>query len=848
MKETFGDDDYQAHLDKTHEYRLKENETTFLWDMVELGRIGLQEGEDLKYEETFASWQKVEDLHKKDEESAEDELEPLEDLIESYFNHQPDNHLNKMLFVVADFGKGKSVFLKHYAAVFAKKYLETSEGYFPVYLNLRNFGKYDDTTRLGVISDFLASDYGIKIEDDHFKAKRYIFLIDSLDESGELSKPAIERVVSSVKSIQHLDKADCRTNRIIMTSRPFDEGLRDQIRNYQPHIINNEDERSVEYFASIYGFKKDQFNDWLTATLKGSARWDRAKATGFVKDIIAGFDEETCFDAYEQLTENKTLSQSELRRPIFGYMIFQLIINNVDFQNIGKIGVYLSFLNLLTKEAKHIDDVRHINLADEFKFRNILHAIAALWMYQRQQGKQGALHKADICRVLDGERRQGESDNETITRFKDEDVTDIQFLSHSYFGEKDNLLHFQHQSFAEILLAEYYLKVFIKYALEKKSDPEEARTKLILGEPTGQTIQFLKELLLLLRDAAVDSNSDEVIEKRRLLFPLMAALATEEQNTLFSNTLCLRWYEDNCEIEDNQSEYPRKALENWCIDQKSLAKIVDLAAAIMESNTNYVMTKVEVKTALFDKEVLVMQNNKLSKLPPDIDRWLALLVGNILVNDVEEEVFFNERLRCFENIFDLVKNWNYAFGIASPYWGRELFQGIDMKNNEEVVNICNLDLDHLNFSNSHFNKVNAFSASFRDCIFYNITFEDVDFRFSDFLHISKITVKSIIGRVDFMGAILLRNWTIPAPIQRINKGKRLAGRGLSLLTESNVKTYGVTDFLTSLLIYSLKQQLLTVDEIKSWFIYEPGKTEELFLKAIGKLQKYEILPPANDEP
>ena len=220
---------------------------------------------------------------------------------------------------------------------------------------------------------------------------------------------------------------------------------------------------------------------------------DRIQTSGFAQDIIVSIKKGEIFDAYQLLLENNTLSESELRRPIFSYMIYQLIINNVDFQKVGKIGVYLSFLNLLTKEAKHIKDVNYrINLEEEFRFRNILHAIAALWMYQRQQGKQGALNKADICRVLDGERLQNETDIQIMERYQKEGVIDIQFLSHSYFGENDNILHFQHESFAEILLAEYYLKVFIKYALDEGFAFETARPKLILGEPTEQTAQFLK--------------------------------------------------------------------------------------------------------------------------------------------------------------------------------------------------------------------------------------------------------------------------------------------------------------------------------------------------------------------
>jgi len=113
----------------------------------------------------------------------------------------------------------------------------------------------------------------------------------------------------------------------------------------------------------------------------------------------------------------------------------------------------------------------------------------------------------------------------------------------SIYCEALNVLHFQHQSFAEILLAEYYLKVFIKYALDEQTNIEEARTKLVLGDPTDQTIQFFQEMLRLLKDTVCENNCDAtVIEKRKLLFPLMASLCTQKNNKLFCNNIYYQWF------------------------------------------------------------------------------------------------------------------------------------------------------------------------------------------------------------------------------------------------------------------------------------------------------------------
>ncbi len=673
--------------------------------MSQLGRIGFKESENLYYEDTYARWKKVSEFNSGDEQHNDKEkqdakLEPIEDLIEQYFNQSPNHHhLDKILFILADFGKGKSVFLRHYAAQLAKEYINKKEGLFPVYFNLREFADYDKETNLGVISDYLETDYNIKIDNAHFKKNNYIFLIDSLDESGELSPLNIDKVIASIKKIQQIDKELCRNNRIVITSRPFDEGLKDHLERHKPYLIKNEEQRDINYFIAIYGFKKQQFKHWLNKTLKSYLNLNKNHTREIDINVLENIKSYIGKDVYQLLQENNTLSTSELKRPIFAYMIYQLIINSIDFSTVGKIGVYLSFLNLLTKDAKHIHDTTFkVNLTQEFEFRNLLHAISALWMYERQQGKQGILKKADICRVLDGENK-GESDTEILARYKDKGVIEIQFLSHSYFGEKANVLHFQHQSFAEILLAEYYLKVFIKYALDEEFNVEEARTKLVLGEPTEQTIQFFTEMLNLLKETATENCSKNVMEKRKLLFPLMASLATKNNNKLFCNAIYYDWFKAIRFIE-NQANYPKQALEHWCIDKNKIEKIIKLATAILESKTNYILARAETRTVLYDNELLVTQD-KLSNFPPDMDRWLALLVGNTLYNDETEKQFFNWNINHFEHFFDLIKNWNYAYSNAAPRWAYDLFRGINMMQADKVTVMDNCTLRELNLSFSY---------------------------------------------------------------------------------------------------------------------------------------------------
>lgn len=733
----FGDD-YDEHMTGVQDFLLNLNEEWLLWDTVQLGRIGFKEDENLKFETTYGQWKRVSQLRElegepddEDEhEAVEEDLKPVKSLIDAYFDGS-DNNLQKILFIVADFGKGKSVFMKQYASELARKYIQEGEGSIPVYFNLRNFKNYSSESSLGVLADFLLTDYGIDISDDHFSTKPYVFLVDSLDESGDLNKTAIQKVIASVKNIQNLDKVRCRTNKVIITTRPFDDGLQQELKAHEPQNFPNREEKSIPHFINVYGFKKEQFNDWLYDTLKGAGQLSEKPSSGFVKEILTKIGAGKNVDVYEQLLKNGTLSSTELRRPIFAYMIYQLILNGVDFVAVGKIGVYLSFLNLLTKEAKHIDDAQHtINLKEEFESRTILHATAALWMYQRQNGKQGVLKKADICRTIKGSPI-AESDEDVMDKYRKEGVMQIQFLSHSYFGEEDNVLHFQHQSFAEILLAEYYLKIFIMYALDEDTDIEEARARILLGEPTEQTVLFLKEMLLLLRASANPENDSRTLESRKLLFPLMCSLSIKGNKRFYSETLHYNWY-NKAKIEERQSQYPPALLENWCIKQSELDQILTLAATILNAEQDYLMGKGTPAKVLYGSEILAIQNKALEASPPNIDRWLALLVGNALCNDFSNEtdpMLFNSQYQIKpSHLFQMIKNWNHYASDSAPNWGKALFQGVKMTHEGDRLNLDYMNFRGIGFSHSIFLNLKSYGANWMDTILDYCSFNNVSFR------------------------------------------------------------------------------------------------------------------------
>ena len=842
IKEEFGDD-YEKHLEEIEAFRLRDNETDILWDTLQLRRIGFQESEDLGYETTFAQWEKVSDFREKEKEPFDEEendkqesdLKTITELIEEYFSVNSTNHLEKILFIIADFGKGKSVFLRQYAAQLAKTYLETGEGDFPIYFNLRNFKNYSSELKLGMIADYLQTNYGIKIDSEYFQKKHYVFLIDSLDESGELTKKSIDKVITSIKCIQKIDKEKYRTNRIIITSRPFEDRLEYHLRNHKPHIIPNEEGRDIEYFICLHGFKKSQFNHWLSETLKDYVDFVKISANGFAHHIIESIKQHQEIDLYEELLKNRTLSRSELRRPIFAYMIYQLILKNIDFLALGRIGVYLSFLNLLTKEAKHIHDPAYkINLKEEFAFRNILHTIAALWMHERQQGKQGILNKADVCRVFDGEDK-GETDDQILARYEKQEIVEIQFLSHSYFGEKGNTLHFQHQSFAEILLAEYYLKVFIKYALDEEGGVEEARTKLILGMPSEQTIQFLEEMLWLLRDSAVAESTSKVIEKRKLLFPLMASLATPKYKKLFCNDIYYGWYK-HCDLEENQVEYPFESLENWCMDQQKLDKIIKLASEIIESKANYHLAKAEAKSCLYNKEVLTIQNYGF-KTTPEVDRWLALLVGNALFNNQKNKKFFASQIGNSFHLLFMISIFYHAFGVGVPSWGKKFFRGLDMSSCEDIFELRCLHLEGVDFSHSYLRNLDAFGVNLRKCQFINTIFDDVDFRFADLTGSRFLNISTVKGNLELFYS--RSTWTVITPLAFCYKFCPDKYPKDDVTVKSFISSpdeiYKILSSLQGLFVYGLENELFTIDEIKTWFHFESKNVEEESFQLIDEL-------------
>ncbi|WP_165498020.1 NACHT domain-containing protein [Bacillus thuringiensis] len=882
VKEQFGDE-YDKHLNTIKDILLTDNEWKLLNAMTELEKIGFETSENLSYQQAFASWKPVDEYRGADTITAhtnmvteiESQLQPVEEMINSYFNTDED-HLDKILFIIADFGKGKSVFLRKLASKLAKKYQQIQDGDIPVYFNLREFDKYNQNSAYGIISDYLGKEFGINVTDEKFKKNNYFFLIDSLDESGNLTEERVNQVIQSIKKIQNIDYSLCRRNKIIIATRPIESNLYYHLNANKPFSISNTEGRSINQFLSLHGFKKEQFNNWIYDCLSKSKLLDIGSLQGINKKIFEAVKNNKHIDIYTELFEKEILSYSELRRPLFAYMIYKLIISNTELSATNKVGVYLSFINVLTKEAKYINDtnsLNQLNLLDEFRFRNILHSTAALWMHENYKNGQGFLRKDDISNVLEGAIID-KNDKKTMEKYKE--VTAVEFLSQSYFGQNGGTFYFQHQSFAEMLLAEYYLKIFISFALNEHN-PEEARIMLNLGNPTEQTIDFLMGLINLLKDSVSTDCTYQTIEKRKLLFPLLASMSINDfSKQLHTHYLKYTWF-DKVKIKNNTTIIPEDLLINWPITEDVIDKIVSLSVNILESKSKYLITDIQSKhSSLFNEEVVKITKD-LDQIPPDIDKWIALLVGNSLYTNMGKKVFFNRLIKDSNLFINLMKNWGGFTGHASPDWGKSLFVGMHFAVNQEnhsfnpsyypspilnpytsKLSLNGLVMDKMNFSHSILNGITflgclLFESDFSNCTLHKVVFESTNLNsvnFSGSLFENSEIIRCVLSQTKFyeigfntseMGLNEITQGAImPEKLENIIKGTNI---GLSnpidkvYFSSDSHYTDILEEFssLFSLLTAINKRNKIKIDEIKGLFNFNNPKQQNAFDKKLEEI-------------
>ncbi len=339
-----------------------------------------------------------------------------------------------------------------------------------------------------------------------------------------------------------------------------------------------------------------------------------------------------------------------------------------------------------------------------------------------------------MCRIIEKEN-SNESDEKILERYNNSHINQIEFLSHSYFGEQNNVLHFQHQSFAEILLAEYYIKVIIKFALDRNFKIEQVISKLMLGVPTQQTTQFFSEILVLLRETVSERPTKEIIEKRKLIFPLLASISIDTNNpSLYSDHLFYEWYNKG-RIAKETTDIPETLIVNWCINSETIKAISNLCKQIIECDSIVVLSKSSEITNLFDNELTLLKN-KFYKNSLYIPKFLCLIIGNNLtiedtdtfIRSIEQEVIIellNEELDRNQTLFKQQ--------FKGLYLGSEKESPV----NRSSTFVSDLRVDGYDFSQCEFERVVFFDCQFRGCylndtifdgvIFYNCDFEGTKF-------------------------------------------------------------------------------------------------------------------------
>ncbi len=321
-----------------------------------------------------------------------------------------------------------------------------------------------------------------------------------------------------------------------------------------------------------------------------------------------------------------------------------------------------------------------------------------------------------------------------------------------------------------------------------------------------------------------------------------------ENNTLHSQAIQFKWF-DRVGFNKDSTAISDELLENWAINNEELEKIIHLAKEIIDSKTTLVLAKTEPKNALFNKELTIFTNMQMGSNPTDIDKWLALLVGNILHTDNEEErVFFNGKLDNPENLFEMIRNWNYSNSASAPVWARKYFTGIKMQKSHNI-NLISLNLLRLNFSYSDLKNIdmyhsNLFGTKFNNCVFEHINMSNATLIGARFDNIQIIGSMLEIGFSRIADDILI-------PINMANCLLNIdskmhtfyinCGSEISYIRYHTLKfvseTHEIFDTLRGLLVFGLEKKLFDIKEIKSWFEYGDDKTKEEFEKLINKLGK-----------
>jgi hypothetical protein len=313
----------------------------------------------------------------------------------------------------------------------------------------------------------------------------------------------------------------------------------------------------------------------------------------------------------------------------------------------------------------------------------------------------------------------------------------------------------------------------------------------------------------------------------------MASLSTKKHNSMFCHDLFYEWYK-KFKIPANVPEYPNESLKDWFFTQEKLDRIIDLARSIIDSKSEYILIRGVAQTALFNKEIFEIQNDKIQQNPVNIDKWLALLVGNILYNNEKQSQYFNSTLDNYESLFEMIRNWNYlSISDSSPFWAKSLFKGIRMDNNIDDYNFSNVNISGINFSHSYLKNINLSSSKLSGCIFEDVTFEDVDLSFCDLTNSKFSEINSITGTIDLGFCQLSPEVFLPPQLARKFFDSGFMGNQKSYIPENGFSTiHQLFATIQGFLDFGIRNNLFVKEECSTWFHFETMHLESIFEKKL----------------
>ncbi len=680
-------------------------------------KLGLSEDDgELEYQETYAYWSYIDapkDFY------IDSSPKKITELIDEYFqsieieNRTEEEKFFSYLFIIAEYGMGKSSFTKEYSKQLSERYLKGESEEFPIYFNLKNFSvgmKY-----------ILESKYHSILESNgEFKKKKFIFILDSLDECKHISEIIIQSLFDNIrKCISEFSPIDFK---VIITSRQI-ESVNNCIRNYSKQIHHQSISENLHQNISLYGFyeKENQFDKFIGYGSKS---------------------EKNKKSLYEELLNKGNINKEELRKPIYAYLIRKLIQQGIEVQDKSSIELYFEFINQLSYKKKYREmQGIEFNIKEEYLNRYYLHVLTALWKY----GENSNQKRINIESIFPSKFIEGKDELNSVIKSFDQETKNLKFDNFSYNEEK--IVSAPHKSLNEYLLAEYYLSLFICYSFDEEGRKYSKYFHYlsVLGEIKEEEIEFLDRILQEL--VLSIEESDQGIRARKTLFPLIVSISLKEDSKIFYSEFLANWKNEYIKKEElGKKRIEQICKENWPMKKEQLELIILNCKEIINRVHSYMINK----EFHYDERIM-----SFSQIQPntsmDMDKWVALYIGKILSEKIDVE-FYDEKTSL--SVAKMMQNWSKVDILkryCCPIWARGLFRNLKLLGTKEKP----IHFNHINFqktliqdndidfSDSIFEFVDFSNANLTEVNFSNCTFKDLSFREANLTHskIHNITIK-----------------------------------------------------------------------------------------------------------